>query len=117
MDPDDTLPPVNLAAEDYTDEAQWKKVNMFDYTTQDSPNELIKGDRVQFDGAFYEYVGDDRLDPGDILPPVDLAAEDYTDGALWSEVNSFDYTTTSIEAGSVTISAQDTSRILSLIHI
>ncbi len=62
----------------------------FDYTSQDSPNELIRGDRVRFDGDIYEYAGADRLDPDDNLPSVNLAAEDYTDGDLWKKVSTIE---------------------------
>ncbi len=74
--------------------------NLWDYTTQDRPNELLRGDRVRLDnGDIVEYIGADRLDPDGTLPPANLGAEVYTGtGAPWKLVNrsdavAFDYTT------------------------
>ncbi|MHC4993377.1 MAG: hypothetical protein ACYTGC_20620, partial [Planctomycetota bacterium] len=58
-----------------------------DFTTSNTPNELITGQSVELgDGRIMEFVGASRLDPDDMLPPVDLSSEDYADPGQWKEV-------------------------------
>jgi len=55
----------------------------FDYTQQDSPEEIVKGERVRLDGGdIYEYLGETPL-----IEPVDLGAQTYTDATLWKPIN------------------------------
>jgi Ca2+-binding RTX toxin-like protein len=66
----------------------------FDFSSRTEPNELRAGERVKLHddigggtaGEIYEYQGPDILDPGDVLDPIDLTAQDYTSGA-WVLVN------------------------------
>ncbi|KPJ80692.1 MAG: hypothetical protein AMJ58_07790, partial [Gammaproteobacteria bacterium SG8_30] len=58
-----------------------------DFSLANTPNELITGQSVELaDGRIMEFVGDSRLDPDDLLPPVDLASENYADPSQWKEV-------------------------------
>ena len=67
----------------------------FDLLSSDTPNGLRSGQRVKLaddvgdavSGEIYEYLGEDRLDPDDSKPPVDLSAEDYTDAKLWRKLD------------------------------
>ncbi|MFO7617339.1 MAG: hypothetical protein R6V75_08800, partial [Bacteroidales bacterium] len=56
--------------------------SVFDYTPQDSPDEIANGDRVRLDGGdIYEYVG-----AAPLAGPIDLGAQTYTDLDLWKPV-------------------------------
>jgi hypothetical protein len=71
---------INLGAQDYTDTTLWKSII---YIQQDSPAQVVKGDRVRLDGGdIYEYVGTTPL-----TGPVDLGAQTYTNATLWKPIN------------------------------
>jgi len=111
LDPDDTEPPVDLSAEDYTDTGEWQPLN---------PVEIINGDVVKLDqnigaaqaGDIYQYVGEDNLGP------VDLAVVTYTDGSLWTklypvDLGSEDYNNTSWWEKETTIKARSAAASVS----
>ncbi len=71
---------IDLNALDYTDTTLWKPII---YLQQDSPAQIVKGDRVRLNGGdIYEYVGTAPL-----TGPVNLGAQTYTNAGLWKPIN------------------------------
>ena len=69
------------------------------YTQQDSPTQIVKGDRVRLDGGdIYEYVGATPL-----VGPVDLGAQTFTDATLWRPINDIVVDALSVSTISATV--------------
>lgn len=65
-------------------------IDDYDYTTNEEPATLEKGNRVRLEfalgggarGEVYEYIGDE------IITNADLDGEDYTDSSKWRRITS-----------------------------